>query len=506
MTNLLATSENKTIVTPSVRGARMSDHIISYEREYIDIDPVPKTSDDKIALFDRVIRFLASFSKKHADLLASLPHKSAVNTIITFPIYLGIACLKNPKRMFAYIQLAILFIRNIRIGAIVSPQYVLTHRDLTSENILRTPDGLPAIIDVETAIMAEKLTDLSLFPRFYMRELKPEAIRTYLSTHLYEPDDIADFIRLTIYYSIQMLCIEKKNSEYFEEAELYIDHFLTDLLPYYKPSKSWYEILVSWGMRICATVNTFGGNRFLNRPDVILCYHSISTSSWRFALHPQLFEVHIRSLKEHYDIVSLKEFVTAQKTNKPRVVITFDDAYADNLSYAAPILKRYNATATMFAIGGAARKYELDNELARLSVDEMVTLRSEYGWEIGYHTRTHANLFDLSDIDLAEELSSKESLIESIVTTPRYLAYPKGHYSNRIVAAVRNAGYEYAFTVDARAASKSDPYRIARICVERGTSASQLLTLTSSLGLLVSGALMALIKLKYQVSRRLNTT
>jgi len=62
----------------------------------------------------------------------------------------------------------------------------------------------------------------------------------------------------------------------------------------------------------------------------------------------------------------------------------------------------------------------------------------ELGLEIGWHTWTHPDLRALSDSDL-----------ESEVTPPyhmRHFAYPYGKFDNRVIDAVKDAGFEYAWT------------------------------------------------------------
>ena len=60
-------------------------------------------------------------------------------------------------------------------------------------------------------------------------------------------------------------------------------------------------------------------------------------------------------LKEkHYNVIPLDELVKGIKKGKKfahnTVVITFDDGYQDNYSYAYPILKKYGFPATIFLI------------------------------------------------------------------------------------------------------------------------------------------------------------
>lgn len=87
----------------------------------------------------------------------------------------------------------------------------------------------------------------------------------------------------------------------------------------------------------------------------ILMYHRVlpeplaKKDAASIAISKSTFEAHIKFLCEHYKIISLDTLLeTPLKTNKPPVVITFDDGYRDNFTEAYPILKKYNVPATIY--------------------------------------------------------------------------------------------------------------------------------------------------------------
>jgi peptidoglycan/xylan/chitin deacetylase (PgdA/CDA1 family) len=97
---------------------------------------------------------------------------------------------------------------------------------------------------------------------------------------------------------------------------------------------------------------------FLNKMHcVILAYHKVSPL-WENCLFPDMvvepamFESQIKYLKENYEIIplsSLENFFKNGRNKKARAaVITFDDGYEDNYTYALPILKQYQIPATIF--------------------------------------------------------------------------------------------------------------------------------------------------------------
>lgn len=72
-----------------------------------------------------------------------------------------------------------------------------------------------------------------------------------------------------------------------------------------------------------------------NHTVCVLLYHRIcrlSIDTWRLATTPEVFEEHIKFLKENYDILRLED--AWESSGNRSVVITFDDGYADNYLYA----------------------------------------------------------------------------------------------------------------------------------------------------------------------------
>jgi peptidoglycan/xylan/chitin deacetylase (PgdA/CDA1 family) len=97
----------------------------------------------------------------------------------------------------------------------------------------------------------------------------------------------------------------------------------------------------------------------LRRPHcAVLVYHSIRPINAGNELlkdlivEPDTFERQIVYIKKKYKVISLRQLLESfRKQRKSRdnyVVVTFDDAYQDNYTYAFPILKKYEIPATIF--------------------------------------------------------------------------------------------------------------------------------------------------------------
>jgi peptidoglycan/xylan/chitin deacetylase (PgdA/CDA1 family) len=123
------------------------------------------------------------------------------------------------------------------------------------------------------------------------------------------------------------------------------------------------------------------------------------------------------------------------------VAITFDDGWKEHYKNAFPILKKYGARATFFVPTGWIGKSEI------MSWDQMKEM-SEAGMVFGSHGITHANLINLSDADLKNELeNSRKALEENLGYEIKYLSYPGGNHDSRVIEAAKVAGYKAAVSV-----------------------------------------------------------
>jgi len=106
-------------------------------------------------------------------------------------------------------------------------------------------------------------------------------------------------------------------------------------------------------------------------------YHQVCVRSldpWGLAVSPINFDLQIRQLAHQRTILPMTEFIIRHIEGRlptRAVAITFDDGYLDNLTQAAPILRRYGAPATLFLATGPmanGRPYWWD-ELADIIFD-----------------------------------------------------------------------------------------------------------------------------------------
>lgn len=103
----------------------------------------------------------------------------------------------------------------------------------------------------------------------------------------------------------------------------------------------------------------FSRRRLRNKSRLlILCYHSViddeSPLNFRtnIAVKKSAFERQIRLLREHWNPISVEELEAAAFRGEAlpdySVMVTFDDGFRNNLTHAAPVLKKYGVPAVVF--------------------------------------------------------------------------------------------------------------------------------------------------------------
>lgn len=197
----------------------------------------------------------------------------------------------------------------------------------------------------------------------------------------------------------------------------------------------------------------------------ILMYHMVSNHKKdakfnSLRVKPLEFENQIKFLVEDgWNFFTMSELIE-KKDELPNksVAITFDDGYEDNITNALPILKKYNAKATIYLVidrhdreWSSKRKKknnsgELKNE-PKLNDDQVKKLIDSGLIEIGSHTMTHDNLPNLSNEEKLKEISnSKEEIEKTFNIKCNSFCYPFGLYDSQDVNLVKQSDYTNATT------------------------------------------------------------
>jgi peptidoglycan/xylan/chitin deacetylase (PgdA/CDA1 family) len=262
---------------------------------------------------------------------------------------------------------------------------------------------------------------------------------------------------------------------------------------------------------------------------LVLLYHRVATvphDPWGLCVRPAHFEEHLAVLARRRVVGPLAELVAAVARGRRqarRVVLTFDDGYAEVASRAVPALERHGLPATVFvttdAIDGE-REFWWD-ELERIVLDRQVgagnaerielyhalhtslarlgpTARRaclarllEWAGEaplprqshrpldvagvrvlaaspcvtLGAHSVHHPYLSRLPEAEQRAEVVESRRRLEDVSGRPVVdFAYPHGDHDQRTIALVRAAGYRSACSTHAATAwARSDVFALPRV-------------------------------------------
>jgi peptidoglycan/xylan/chitin deacetylase (PgdA/CDA1 family) len=179
----------------------------------------------------------------------------------------------------------------------------------------------------------------------------------------------------------------------------------------------------------------------------VLGWHRVDVEGGRLAVPPQLFARQMEILAERrrqFPVVGIDQAGTVLAAAAPagagRIVLTFDDAWADNHANALGPLSRHHLPATLYV---PSRLLGMPGYMTRTQVLEMAAC----GVTIGAHSRTHADLPACSPSELEREVrGSKEDLEDLLGNQVASFAYPTGLLNDEVVAAVAAAGFTSAVT------------------------------------------------------------
>lgn len=190
----------------------------------------------------------------------------------------------------------------------------------------------------------------------------------------------------------------------------------------------------------------------------VLMYHSISEhiknekhNKWR--VKPQDFEKQMNWFyKNNWKSFTISELSNLDKIPEKSFVITFDDGFEDNFTNAFPILKKYNFKATIYLVPNQKTNHWEEKNTSVLSnllnEKQILEMQNSGLIEFGSHTLSHVNLSKIDDFQLEKELVESKKEIEKITKKKcEAFAYPYGKFDDKIVQAVKDAGYKNATVV-----------------------------------------------------------
>lgn len=196
----------------------------------------------------------------------------------------------------------------------------------------------------------------------------------------------------------------------------------------------------------------------------VLVYHKIGYPPKNSKLKelwvtPERFEKHIKYLTEKgYKAIGfseLKKYHEEKKIPSKTILITFDDGYENNYTYAYPILKKYNQKGNIFVVYNTIGKVNIwhnpqTEPWINMATKEMLVEMDKSGViEFGSHTMNHPKLEKIPLEDAKWEITESKKQLENLFQKEIIaFAYPYGigAYNPTLRKYVKEAGYLFDFS------------------------------------------------------------
>ena len=240
---------------------------------------------------------------------------------------------------------------------------------------------------------------------------------------------------------------------------------------------SWHKLVSEFGRRLPVLLYHHVGQRRPGAPPGL-------------TVAPEKFARQIRWLaRRGYTGIRAADWAAWLRTGQPLprkpVLLTFDDAYADLVEYALPVLRRYGFAAVVYVVTGEVGRTNAWVEAQgytglRLMTADQIRTWARQGIEFGAHSRTHADLTKLGPAEVEQEvLGSRDDLANLLGERVVSFAYPYGPYNQNALDCARR-GFDLAFTVDRVSKGMnyldSDPHSLQRIMVLPGDTVLDVLS------------------------------
>ena len=213
----------------------------------------------------------------------------------------------------------------------------------------------------------------------------------------------------------------------------------------------------------------------VERVGAAIVYHEVGGRG----LDADVFRAQVRHVARRYRPVQASDLLDAVRSRRRfgrvPVAITFDDDLPSHEEVAAPILREAGATATFFLGSRDLLLESLPRDAAKALIDAPPEARAGLeaearpeltddqrrsladGFELGFHTLTHARLTGLSPDELRQALTEGRGEATS-------LAYPYGRADLEVARAAAEASFAAGFTVaQERVLPGSDPLLLGRL-------------------------------------------
>jgi peptidoglycan/xylan/chitin deacetylase (PgdA/CDA1 family) len=199
----------------------------------------------------------------------------------------------------------------------------------------------------------------------------------------------------------------------------------------------------------------------------VLLYHRVVNSRSEAGHHNifikkrKLVKQFLYLKKEGYQTITFRDLhINPGMDLYKKVILTFDDGYADNYTLLFPLLKEFHFTAVIFLVTRLKNNVWgiVEGEpVLQLLNENQIREMDAYGIEFGGHTQTHVNLLKMDHKSRMSELKGCNTDIEKIITKKIIsFSYPFGALNEDVKKEIKEAGFEYGVSTNTGADLFSD--------------------------------------------------
>lgn len=201
----------------------------------------------------------------------------------------------------------------------------------------------------------------------------------------------------------------------------------------------------------------------------IIMYHSIlkdKSRSGKYIISPDVFENDLKYIKNHgYNTINMTELIDYVYNNVPLpekpIIITFDDGHYNNLTYAVPLLEKYNMKAVISIVGKYTDTFTDTNEantnysyLRWCDITSLIdtniiefqnhtyNLHNNSNSRIGCAKKKNESLEQYKEILSQDICKLQNEFNEHTGYTPNTFTYPFGSISNDSTDILKSLGFK----------------------------------------------------------------
>jgi peptidoglycan/xylan/chitin deacetylase (PgdA/CDA1 family) len=178
--------------------------------------------------------------------------------------------------------------------------------------------------------------------------------------------------------------------------------------------------------------------------------------------------------RNNFEVISLADFVAWKLGHENAVparsvVLTFDDGHASVYREARSILTKNRLPATIFAYPSCISRasYAMTwDQLSEMAATPLFTVQSHTFWHPNFKQESKRLNRVAYGTFVERQLRQSKAVIEQKLARPvTFLAWPFGIYDPYLIEQATAAGYRAAFSIECRAAKRSDPIMAIPRCL-----------------------------------------